>query len=293
MLNDTSSLQEFGFSPLHQASLHGHDAVAAVLLSKGVNVNQINNKGISPLHIAVFNGREAVVAVLLSYGADVNQEDNKGYKSIDVADTKTIKDMLIAHTKKKLQEQEQVQVQESAEQQPQSKGEAPPDGQAVSPMVDESQWFQAAEQGNLALIQQGINDKIDVNCQDTKGRTAMYFAAEKGHLGLVEYLISQHADLHIVENVSGDDVVFVVLSTPRVIRLTCTIIPVTSTLIFHRCMILFSCRTTASLPSISLFTGAMRLWLIFFYPTGPMSTKLVIRATDPSMWLLSMAVRLW
>ena len=144
--------------------------------------------------MAAFNGREAVVAQLLSMGADVNKEDIFGHSPIDVTDTKKVKDMLVAHKKK---QQEQVQ----------PKGEATSNGQAVPTVVDESQWFQAAEQGDLAVIQQGINDKIDVNCQDSKGRTAVYWAAKEGHSQLVEYLVTQHADLHIAD-VSGVGVVF-------------------------------------------------------------------------------------
>ena len=183
-----------GSSPLHWAAIEGHDSAVAVLLSNGANVNQVTDDGKSPLHLAANRGEEAVVAVLLSNGADVNQADNNGEKPIDVAKTQKIKDMLIAHTKKKQQEVEEVE--EKEEQQP---GQAPSNGQAVPKMVDELQWFQAAEKGNLALIQQATNDKIDVNCKDSEGRTAVYLAAWKGHLQLVEYLITQHADLSIAD----------------------------------------------------------------------------------------------
>ena len=101
--------------------------------------------------------------------------------------------MLYALMKK--QQQQQQQQQQPQQEQP----------------VDESLWFPAASQGDLALIQQGINDKIDVNCRDSKGRTAVYCAAQEGHLQLVEYLITQHADLNIA-NVSGDEV-FLSIST--------------------------------------------------------------------------------
>ena len=186
-----------GASPLHLAAFAGHEAVVAVLLTHGANINLTNNNDWFPLHIAAFAGHEDVVALLLAKGANFNQSNNDGQKPIDLAKTQKIKDMLLAHKKEK-------QEQGLAGRQPQ--GEATSNGQAVPTVVDESQWFQAAEQGELALIQQGINDKIDVNCQDSKGRTAMYWAAKEGHLGLVEYLISQQADLHTAD-VSGDDVV--------------------------------------------------------------------------------------
>ena len=174
MLHDISSLQDgSGFTPLLAAASNGYDAVLAVLLDNGANINQANNAGWFPLHLAVAMSHETVVAVLIDRGADVNLADNDGDRPIDVAKTQKIKDMLIALTKEKPQ------------------GQSPP-GQ------DESQWFRAAKEGDLALIQQGINDnKIDINCRDSGSRTAVYWAAQEGRLPLMEYLITQHADLSI------------------------------------------------------------------------------------------------
>ena len=132
----------------------------------------LQNDGNSPLHAAALYGHDAVAAFLLSNGAEVNQANNNGQKPIDVANTQMIKDMLLAHTKKK---------------------------------EEESQWLQAAMKGDLAVIQQGINDKIDINCRESGGRTAVLCAAEQGHIPLLEYLLSQQADLSI-PNVSANDV---------------------------------------------------------------------------------------
>ena len=79
------------------------------------DISSLQNTGSSSLHVAAAMGHDAVVAVLLSNGADVNQANNDGEKPIDVAKTPEVKDMLIAHTTK-MQEQEQEQEQE--EQQP-------------------------------------------------------------------------------------------------------------------------------------------------------------------------------
>ena len=177
---DVNQVAVDGWSPIHFAVHNGHDAAVAVLLDKGANINHLNNDGYSPVYRAAKNGHETVVALLIDRGADVNLADNDGDRPIDVAKTQKIKDMLIALTKEK----------------------QPEKGQPV----DESQWFRAAKEGDLVLIQQGINDnKIDVNCRDSGGRTAMYWAAQEGHLPLVEYLITQHADLNIA-TVSANNV---------------------------------------------------------------------------------------
>ena len=180
MLHDISSLQNNGTSSLHMAAASGQEAVVTVLLDNGANINHANKVGWSALHLSVYNGHETMVALLIDRGADVNQVTIDGDRPIDVAKTQKIKDMLIALTKEK----------------------QPEKGQPV----DESQWFRAAKEGDLVLIQQGINDnKIDVNSRDSGGSTALYWAALQGHLQLVEYLITQHADLSIT-NVSANDV---------------------------------------------------------------------------------------
>ena len=172
MLHDISSLQNNGTSSLHMAAASGQEAVVTVLLDNGANINHANKVGWSALHLSVYNGHETVVGLLIDRGADVNLVNNDGDRPIDVAKTQKTKDMLIALTKEKPQEEGQ--------------------------QVDESQWFRAAKGGDLALIQQGINDnKIDVNCRDSGSRTAVYWAAQEGRLPLMEYLITQHADLSI------------------------------------------------------------------------------------------------
>ena len=181
-LHDISSLQNDGSSPLQAAAAGGHDAVVTVLLDNGANINHANKVGWSSLHLSAYNGHETMVGSLIDRGADVNLVNNDGDRPIDVAKTQKIKDMLIALTKEK----------------PQEEGQQQPPGQAVPTIMDESQWFRAAKKGDLALIQQGINDnKIDVNCRDSGSRTAVYWAAQEGRLPLMEYLITQHADLSI------------------------------------------------------------------------------------------------
>ena len=164
-------------------ALCGHLPVIAILLMHGGEVNQANKDGASPLHLAAFYGHEEITTMFLEKGADVHLAGNNGQKPIDVAKTQKIKDILIAHVTKKQQQQEEREQQ--------------PDQAASSKVMDEAQWFQAAKDGNLALIQQGINDKIDVNSRDNDGRTALFWAAHHNHVLLVEYLITQHADLSI------------------------------------------------------------------------------------------------
>ena len=185
---DANEISIDGWSPLHFAAQYGakncRDAVVTVLLSYGATVNHANNDGSTPLHFAAENDHDAAVAKFIEKGADVNQVDHDGDRPIDVAKTQKIKDMLVALTEEKRDDQGQA---------------------AGTKVVDEAQWFRAAKKGKLALIQKGINDKIDVNCRDSGGRTALYWSTFQGHLHLVEYLVKCHSDLNVM-TVSANDV---------------------------------------------------------------------------------------
>ncbi|KAJ8716272.1 hypothetical protein PYW08_013557 [Mythimna loreyi] len=61
-----------GWLPLHEACIHGHVAVADILISSGANVNDrggSNCDGITPLYDAASNGHLDVVQLLLEKGA--------------------------------------------------------------------------------------------------------------------------------------------------------------------------------------------------------------------------------
>lgn len=64
--------------------------------------------------------------------------------------------------------------------------------------VDAESYFKGATNGYLALIQKS---SIDVNSKDDQGRSALYLAAEKGHLSIVELLVVvKNADINALNN---------------------------------------------------------------------------------------------
>ena len=69
---------------------------------------------------------------------------------------------------------------------------------------DEIQFLQAAEKGDLSFVKLAIEEKkLDINCKDLSGWTAIYFAANKGHVEIVEYLAEKGGDVNLV-NDDGD-----------------------------------------------------------------------------------------
>ncbi|TKS73792.1 Ankyrin repeat domain-containing protein 27 VPS9 domain-containing protein [Collichthys lucidus] len=67
-----------GFTPLHVAALHGHSALAALLIRHGANVNARTNQSATPLHLATQNSHVQVVRFLLECNAKLNKKDHYG-----------------------------------------------------------------------------------------------------------------------------------------------------------------------------------------------------------------------
>lgn len=68
-------------SPLHRASIGGHDAVALRLIMAGANVCSLDSDKRSPLHLAVRAGHEQVVSsLLLGMASDGSTEDGPSTK---------------------------------------------------------------------------------------------------------------------------------------------------------------------------------------------------------------------
>lgn len=62
--------------PLLIAALHGKTEMVNLLVSKGVNINQISNTGMFPLYVASKLGWTDIVGILLRAGADIDLEFN-------------------------------------------------------------------------------------------------------------------------------------------------------------------------------------------------------------------------
>lgn len=67
-----------GFTPLHVAALHGHSALAALLIRHGAAVNARTNQSATPLHLACQNSHIQVVRFLLECNAKLNKKDHYG-----------------------------------------------------------------------------------------------------------------------------------------------------------------------------------------------------------------------
>ncbi|XP_034077778.1 tonsoku-like protein isoform X3 [Gymnodraco acuticeps] len=75
-----------GWTPLHEASNHGHYDIVALLLEHGANVNDPGGplcEGVTPLHDALACGSLRVGRLLVERGASVTQRNSKGDSPMD------------------------------------------------------------------------------------------------------------------------------------------------------------------------------------------------------------------
>jgi len=54
----------------------------------------------------------------------------------------------------------------------------------------------AAQRGHLSVVEYLVNQKADINARAKDDWTPLHYAAENGHLSVVEYLVNQKADIN-------------------------------------------------------------------------------------------------
>lgn len=91
-----------GLTPLQLAASYGNVDFVKRLLLKGAIVNVADNFGFTPLHSAIFFGRLPVIELLLSHGSDVSLKTLAGLNCLQVAEGTgnfLISEMIIKHSK--------------------------------------------------------------------------------------------------------------------------------------------------------------------------------------------------
>merc|ERR1712137_417752 len=82
---DVNITDEEQSTPLHVASLHGHEAVVSLLLNAKSDPNANDSNLQTPLHCAALKGHTGVVQVLLAQQADPNVYDSEDQTPLDWA----------------------------------------------------------------------------------------------------------------------------------------------------------------------------------------------------------------
>lgn len=146
---------------LHRAASDGDIDLVKSLVSKGTNVNSLDEAHRTPIHSAVMQGHREVAEFLIASGADVSIKDKWGYTPIDVVGTRNRKEIVVLLIEK---------------------------GAVVSLHI-------AADLGDLARVKSLIEEGADVNAENLKGETPIYIAMMSNRKDVVELLIEKGAEL--------------------------------------------------------------------------------------------------
>lgn len=74
-----------GDTPLHDASLYGHEGIVDLLLERRADPNRQEHRGNTALHLSAYGGFPGIVGKLLAKGAKANIKSNAGFTPAELA----------------------------------------------------------------------------------------------------------------------------------------------------------------------------------------------------------------
>ncbi|KAK3712751.1 hypothetical protein QZH41_013203, partial [Actinostola sp. cb2023] len=186
-------LDAHGATPLHNAARNNSHAFMELLLEHGANVNAKDGNNVTPLMLAASSGAMASVNLLLEQGADptVNNIDGRTAVFNAVGRGNTMEVLLASHQLTPLLTEND------------ATGFAPPHYAAKQGDVKSMQLFLEHNKATASVTSDSLDTPLHVaarhgkheivslllekqaskiiNLQDTRGRTALHYAASGGH----------------------------------------------------------------------------------------------------------------
>jgi len=157
-----------GSTPLHWASVNGHDTIVQRLLEAGADTNVNNKYGSTPLYWASENGHDTIVQRLLEAGADANAKDPYGSTPLHWASENghdTIVQRLL-------------------------------EGGADANAKNEdgrTPLHLASENGHNAMVQRILEAGANTNVNNKYGSTPLHLASKNAHAAIVQQLLEAGA----------------------------------------------------------------------------------------------------
>ena len=158
----------FGTTLLHSASKSGNMELVRLLIQEGANVNAQDEDGESPLHGAMAKSDNYnVVRTLIENGADLSSKAVDGKTPFHNVFNNTVSHVLMRDDWLE---------------------NMPPDSEAMS-ITHFLAW---SSKTTPEIFQRGhLYDDADLLSADSFGRTCLHFAASRGNLGVLSYLLRQ------------------------------------------------------------------------------------------------------
>ena len=160
---NVNSKDEFGNTPLHMASYHGHTEIIKMLLGAKAELNSQTKEGNTPLHMALYKGHIEVVKILLEAGSDIDNVNIKGKTPLHIASyhghTQIIKMLLDAKADVNARTKE---------------GNTP--------------LHTASYKGHVEIVTFLLEAGSDIDSVNLKSNTPLSFALQNGHNDIVKLL---------------------------------------------------------------------------------------------------------
>ena len=209
-LNDTAAS---GVNALTQAAHSGHEELAIYLLEQGADPNAME-AGYTPLHAAVLRGEVTLVRELLNHGAIIDTPVEHGTPGRRFSADYSIRSQLIGRDAfwmaAKYGEVEILQILLEAGADPLVIDENGVTALQVAMgnsgssldwrrdrIGNEELDSEDEERGTLELAKILIDEGVDVNAADNRGRNALHHAVLKDFPSVVEFLVAQGARIDV------------------------------------------------------------------------------------------------
>jgi ankyrin repeat protein len=159
-----------GQTPLHQALVGVHEAVARLLMEKGADVKAADDQEQTVFHLAALHSNRAMVGLLVDKGIHIEARNERGRTALHLAVALGSKDVV------------QLLVDQGAEIEARDN-------------LGGTVLHRAAEWGREAIILLLVDKGANIDARDKDGRTPLCTAAMNAKLNAVQLLLDKGADI--------------------------------------------------------------------------------------------------
>jgi ankyrin repeat protein len=208
-------------TPLHHAASNGHKDIVAYLLEMGAQIDGMDQDGETALHLASSRGHTAVAELLLRAGSDPELPNKSKFSVMHMSSQ--LKDSEFIEQILRMVPKIEINPKDSMNYTPLHIAAMKGLSDTVRILLEFGADATARDNNNkdLPIHLAALESYKDVVCQlmvkehvDARGfhgRTALYFAAQQGHMGVVRMLLDHGVDADIADS-SGSRPIYACLA---------------------------------------------------------------------------------